>query len=80
MPFALNLYHDQVDADGASTSALAPAHRLLYVRHGTAEINGQLMKADEAVYCSDAVALKSTGQWSRLALGAGAAERGTIIP
>jgi hypothetical protein len=66
MPFALNFYHDQVAADGASTSVLAPAHRLLYVRHGAAEINGQLMKTDEAVYCSDAVALKSAGQWSQV--------------
>jgi hypothetical protein len=58
MPFALNFYHDQVGAGGSTTSALAPAHRLLYVRHGRAEINGQMLSADAAIYCDDHVTLK----------------------
>jgi hypothetical protein len=66
MPFSLNLYHDQIAADGATASALAPAHRLLYVRHGAVAINGEVMKADEAAYCIDPVALKSAGEWGQV--------------
>ncbi len=66
MPFALNFYHDQIAADGVTTSALAPLRRLLYVRHGRVEINGQLMKADEATYCDAPVALKSAGEWCQV--------------
>src|SRR6202035_5010480 len=66
MPFALNFYHDQVGAGGATTSALAPAHRLLYVRHGRAEINGQLLSADAAIYCDSSVTLKPAGEWSQI--------------
>ena len=66
MPFALNFYHDQVGADGATASALAPAHRLLYVRHGRVEINGQLLSADAAIYCDSTVTLKSAGEWSQV--------------
>jgi hypothetical protein len=66
MPFALNFYHDQVGAGGATSSALAPAHRLLYVRHGCVEINGQVLSADAAIYCDGAVTLKSAGEWSQV--------------
>lgn len=66
MPFALNLYHDQIDADGATASALPPAHRLLYVRHGRVAINDRLTNADEATYCDTRLALKSAGAWSEI--------------
>jgi hypothetical protein len=66
MPFALNFYHDQVDASGATTSALSATHRLLYVRHGRVEINGQAMNADDAIYCGGPVTLKSSGAWSQV--------------
>jgi hypothetical protein len=66
MPLALNFYHDQIAASGSTASALAPTHRLLYVRHGRVVINGQSMNADEAVYCDEPVALKSTGDWSQV--------------
>lgn len=66
MPFSLNFYHDQVGADGASTSALAPSHRLLYVRHGRVVINDKTMVADEAAYCDAPLALKSAGEWSQV--------------
>jgi hypothetical protein len=66
MPFALNLYHDQIGAGGATASSLPPAHRLLYVRHGSVVINDQLMAPDEATYCDGPVALKSTGDWSQV--------------
>jgi hypothetical protein len=66
MPLSLNFYHDQVDADGASASALAPAHRLLYVRHGRVVINGRTMGADEAAYCDALLELKSAGEWSQV--------------
>jgi hypothetical protein len=66
MPLSLNLYHDQVGAEGASAAALAPALRLLYVRHGRVVINDKSMGADEAVYCDAALALKSAGEWSQV--------------
>jgi hypothetical protein len=66
MPFSLNLYHDQIGADGASASALAPAHRLLYVRHGRVVINDRTMNADDAIYCDAPLALKSAGDWSQI--------------
>jgi hypothetical protein len=66
MPYALNFYHDQIGASGSTASALAPAHRLLYVRHGRVAINGQPMGADEATYCDGAVALRSAGDWSQV--------------
>jgi hypothetical protein len=66
MSLALNLYHDQIAADGSTSPALAPAHRLLYVRHGCVAINGQTMNADEATYCDGPLALKSSGDWSQV--------------
>jgi hypothetical protein len=66
MPFALNLYHDQIGAGGASAAPLAPAHRLLYVRHGKVELNGQIMAADAAIYCDGPVAMKTAGEWAQV--------------
>jgi hypothetical protein len=66
MPFALNLYHDQIAEGGASAAALPAAHRLLYVRHGRAVINGQTVNADEALYCDGPVSLQSSGGWSQV--------------
>jgi len=66
MPFALNFYHDQIAASGATTSALPAAHRLLYLRHGRITINGQAMKADEATYCDGPVEMTSAGEWSQI--------------
>jgi hypothetical protein len=66
MPYSLNLYHDQIGASGTSASPLAVAHRLLYVRHGRVELNGELMKADEAIYCGGPLAMKSAGEWAQV--------------
>src|SRR5262249_21870870 len=66
MPFALNLYHDQVIADGASATLLPPLHRLLYVRHGRVVINGQSLSADEATYCDGPVKLQASAEWSQV--------------
>jgi hypothetical protein len=71
MPYALNLYHDQIGADpikgaGATSAALPAAHRMLYVRHGRVEINGRVLGADDAIYADGAVSLKSTGAWSQI--------------
>jgi hypothetical protein len=66
MPFALNLYHDQIGAEGSTAAPLAPAHRLLYVRHGSVAINGQSMSAGEASYCDGPLELKSAGAWSQV--------------
>jgi len=66
MPYALNLYHDQVAAGGGASAALPAAHRLLYMRHGAALLNDKPMAADEAMYCDGPVTLKSSGQWAQL--------------
>jgi hypothetical protein len=66
MAFALNFYHDQISADGSTTSALPAAHRLLYVRHGRVVVNGQSMDADAAAYCAGPVTLKSSGGWGQV--------------
>jgi hypothetical protein len=66
MPFALNFYRDQIGAEGSSSSPLRPAHRVLYVRHGRVTVNDRIMSADEAAYCDEPLALKSTGEWSEI--------------
>jgi hypothetical protein len=66
MPFALNLYHDQIGAGGASKSPLPAAYRMLYVRHGRAVINGRTMTADEAVYCDGPVTVQASADWSQV--------------
>lgn len=66
MPYALNFYHDQIAAEGASAQALPAAHRLLYVRHGSAIINGRTISADEALYCEEPVAFASAGAWNEV--------------
>jgi hypothetical protein len=66
MPFALNFYHDQIGDNGSTASPLTPAHRLLYVRHGSAVINGEAFGADAAIYCDRPVGLKSAGVWCEI--------------
>jgi hypothetical protein len=66
MPFALNFYHDQIDAGGSTASPLPAAHRLLYVRFGDVVINGQVMAADTAMYCDAPVTVKSAGDWAQV--------------
>lgn len=66
MSLALNFYRDQLGEDGATSVALPPAHRILYVRHSDAEINGRGVSRDEALYCDGQVALKSSGAWSEI--------------
>src|SRR5688572_31716518 len=66
MPFALNLYHDQVSAGGATSAPLPAARRMLYVRHGGAVVNGKPMKADEAIYCDQPVTLQSPDGWAQV--------------
>jgi hypothetical protein len=66
MPYALNLYHDQIADGGASSEPLSAARRMLYVRHGRAVINGKPMNADEAVYCDTPVSVQSAGGWSQV--------------
>jgi hypothetical protein len=66
MSLALNFYHDQLDESGATSSGLPPARRILYVRHGRAEVDGRMLNAGEALYCDEAVALKSSGAWCEI--------------
>ena len=66
MPYSLNFYHDQVDASGTAEEPLAPLHRIVYVRHGTVEINGRRMKADEANYCDGPLSIRSVGEWAQV--------------
>jgi hypothetical protein len=66
MPYALNLYHDQIVEGGATAEPLPAARRMLYVRHGRAVINGQPMNADQAIYSEGPLTLQSAGGWSQV--------------
>ena len=66
MPYALNLYHDQIGDGGATSAALPAAHRMLFVRHGSVRIDGKVLNADEAVYSDGAVTLTSNHAWTQL--------------
>jgi len=66
MPYALNLFHDQVGAGGSSARPLPAARRMLYVRHGRATINGRTINADEAIYCGEPVTMQASTDWSQV--------------
>ncbi len=66
MTLALNLYHDQIAADGATSVAVAAAHRLLYVRHGRVAIDGGTLDVDAATYRDGPLSLTSDGVWSQV--------------
>jgi hypothetical protein len=66
MSLALSLYHDQLVEGGQTSSPLPPSPRLLYVRHGSAEVNGRVMSEDEAIFCDGPLSLKSTGSWAQI--------------
>jgi hypothetical protein len=67
MPFALNFFQDQAIAGGATAASLPPAHRMIYVRHGSVVVNGAAMKADEAIYCDGPVTLRAAADdWSQV--------------
>ena len=66
MPFVLNFYHDQVDASAVASTPLPAAHRIVYVRHGSVEINGQAMAPDDAMYCDAPLTMKSAGEWAQV--------------
>jgi hypothetical protein len=66
MPFVLNFYHDQVDAGALASAPLPAAHRIVYVRHGSVNINGKAMAPDDAMYCDAPLTMKSAGEWAQL--------------
>lgn len=66
MPFALNLYHDQLGDGGTSSAPLPAAERMLYVRHGRATINGRTLNADQAMHCDGPVTMQSAGGWAQV--------------
>jgi hypothetical protein len=66
MALALNFYHDQVGAGGTASAPLPGAPRILYVRHGSVEINGRTMKSDDAIYCDEPVSMRSAGEWAQV--------------
>jgi hypothetical protein len=66
MPYALNLFHDQVGAGGSSARPLPAAPRMLYVRHGRTTINGRTINADEAIYCGEPVIMQASTDWSQV--------------
>jgi hypothetical protein len=66
MPFALNFFHDQAVAGGASAQPLPAAHRLIYVRHGRVAINDAPLNAGEAIHCGEPLSLKAEADWSQV--------------
>ena len=66
MSLSLNFYRDQIGEGGATSAPLPAAHRIVYVRHGSAEINGRTLNADEAAYYDGPLSAKSAGGWCEL--------------
>ena len=66
MPYALSFYHDQVAAGGATRSALPAAHRLLYVRHGHATVNGEAMAEGQSAYLDGPVSIAAADSWCQI--------------
>ena len=66
MPFALNLFHDQIGADGSSSKPLPAAHRMIFVRHGCAAVNGKTLNADEAIYSDEPVTMQASTDWTQV--------------
>jgi hypothetical protein len=66
MPYALSFYHDQVAAGGATSSPLPAAQRLLYMRHGSATVNGAALAAGQSLYADGPLALASADGWCQI--------------
>lgn len=67
MPYALNFYHDQLLADGVTSSPLVAIHRIIYVRIGEVAINGETYGADTAVYTNKPIEIQGIANHSQLA-------------
>ena len=66
MPISFNFYQDQVLGDGTSAAPLEPAHRLLFLRHGAAKVNGETLSTGQFTYCGDAVSFLGDTDWSEI--------------
>lgn len=66
MPFSMKFYQDQLVSDGRSASALADAHRMIFVRHGAVVINGQTLQANESAYFSGPMNMRADADWSQV--------------
>jgi len=66
MPYSLNLYHDQLTNEGATSAPLPAANRLFYVRFGEVTINGETYRPDDAFYCGDEVEMSGVADWSQV--------------
>ena len=55
--YTLRLYHDRLSANAIIVPDLQAQHSNIYIYEGSANINGELVKKDSAVYCRDVVQL-----------------------
>lgn len=55
--YTLRLYHDRLNANAISIPDLQAQHSIFYIYGGSAEINGETVQKDAAVYCRDVAKL-----------------------
>ena len=63
MTHSLFFYQDQI-LQGAQSTPLRAAHRMILVRHGSVRVNQRLLSAGEASYADDASVISGDGEWS----------------
>lgn len=66
MPVSFHFYQDQIVRDATAAAPLEPAHRLLFLRHGAASVNGQALAAGQFTYCGDEISLTGDADWSEI--------------
>ena len=57
--YTLRLYHDRYNANAKSTPDLQAQHSIAYVYKGSADVDGQAVEKDTAVYCRDVTTMKA---------------------
>ena len=57
--YTLRLYHDRFEPNAKTNPDLEAQHSMVYVYQGTAEVNGQLLAKDTAVYRPDVTTIEA---------------------
>ena len=66
MSVSMCFYQDQTIKYGRTTEPLEASHRLLFIRHGAATVNGQTLATGEFAYSSEAISLQAAADWSEI--------------
>ncbi len=57
--YTLRLYHDWFEPHAQTAPDLEAQHSLVYIYQGTAQVNGQWLEKDKAVYSQDVITIKA---------------------